>query len=283
MIYIVLGFLLFSFNNVLWKKNLGYANVSFMVAYRAFFTSIIALVIILLFYSDQQLTTFNILKITAGSLFGVVGLFSMLNVIKKESLQWVGIYNLIGIIFTSLYLWFFEKINIYETLIGILIIILGFAFYVFSSLNSKMKITLKQHIILLIMTLCFAISSLIHWKNLTSEIAPIFIIANQELIVFMVGLIFTLQHYQKNEIVNLIKKRFNSIIMMSAVILAAILCSFLGLKITNPLISGLVFLASPLTTILFSSFFFKEHVSIKNWTSIIIISIGAFIIYLQTL
>ena len=279
--YIILGVLLFSFSNVLWKKNLRYSNVPFLVTYRAFFTSSISFFIILLFYSIQQLTVLNILKITAGSLFGVIGLFSMLNIIKKESLQWVGIYNLIGIVFTSLYLWLFEKINISETLIGISIIILGFIFYVVSSLKSKIKITLKQHIILLIMSLSFTISALIHWKNLTNQIAPVFIIANQELIVFTVGLSFTLKRNKKVEIIRLIKSQFNNIIM-SAVILLALLCNFLGLKIMNPLISGLVFLASPLTTILFSSFFFKEQISIKNWISISIISIGSFIIYLQT-
>tara|TARA_B110000503_G_C7123942_1_gene403725 strand:+ start:931 stop:1782 length:852 start_codon:yes stop_codon:yes gene_type:complete len=283
MIYIILGVLLFSFNNVLWKKNLGPSNVSFLVTYRSFFTSSIALLIILLFYSTKQLTVFNLIKITAGSLFGVIGLFSMLNVIKKNSLQWVGIYNLMGIVFTSLYLWFFENINIFENTIGISIIILGFIFFVFSSSNSEIKITLKQHFSLLIMTFCFTVSSLIHWKNLTNQIPPVFIIANQELIVFIVGLSFTLVHNKKVEIVSLIKSQFNNVIIMSTVVIAALLCSFSGLKIMNPFISGLVFLASPLTTILFSSFFFKERISIKTWSSITIISIGAFIIYLQTL
>ncbi|MFT4575992.1 MAG: hypothetical protein ACI9SI_000908 [Polaribacter sp.] len=283
MIYIILSVLLFSFNNVLWKKNLGFSNVSFLVTYRSFFTSSIALLIVLLFYSTKQLTVFNLIKITAGSLFGVIGLFSMLNVIKKNSLQWVGIYNLMGIIFTSLYLWIFEKINIFENIIGISIIILGFIFFVFSSLKSEMKITLKQHFSLLIMTFCFTVSSLIHWKNLTNQIPPVFIIANQELIVFIVGLSFTLVHNKKVEIVSLIKSQCNNVIIMSTVVIAALLCSFLGLKIVNPFISGLVFLASPLTTILFSSYFFKERISIKIWSSITIISIGAFIIYLQTL
>ena len=102
------------------------------------------------------------------------------------------------------------------------------------------------------------------------------------MIVFAVGLGFTLKRNKKVEIIRLIKSQFNNIVIMSAVILLALLCNFLGLKIMNPLISGLVFLASPLTTILFSSFFFKEQISIKNWISISIISIGSFIIYLQT-
>jgi drug/metabolite transporter (DMT)-like permease len=283
MIYSILGVLLFSFNNVLWKKNLRTSNVFFLVTYRAFFTSSFAFLIILLFYKIQHFNNSDILKITLGSSLGVLGLFCMLHVLKKESLQWIGVYNLIGIVFTSLYLWIFEKINLPDTIIGISIIIIGFIFFIVSNINGKMSITLKQHMLLLLMILCFSLSSIIHWKNLTNEIAPIFIIANQELLVFTVGLIFTLTKYKNSEILTSIKSQFYTVIMMSIVILAAILCTFLGLKIINPLLSGLLFLASPLTTILFSSIFFKEYISVKNWISIIVISTGAFIIYLQTL
>lgn len=283
MIYSILGVLLFSFNNVLWKKNLRTSNVFFLVTYRAFFTSSFAFLIILLFYKIQHFNNSDILKITLGSLLGVLGLFCMLQVLKKESLQWIGVYNLIGVVFTSLYLWIFEKINLTDTIIGISIIIVGFIFFIVSNVNVKMRITLKQHMLLLLMILCFSLSSIIHWKNLTNEIAPIYIIANQELLVFTVGLIFTLTKYKNSEILTAIKSQFYTVIMMSIVILAAILCAFLGLKIINPLLSGLLFLASPLTTILFSSIFFKEYISAKNWISIIVISTGAFIIYLQTL
>jgi len=254
----------------------------FLVTYRAFFTSSFAFLIILFFYQIQHFNNWDILKITLGSSLGVLGLFCMLHVLKKESLQWIGVYNLIGIVFTSLYLWIFEKINLQDTIIGISIIIIGFIFFIVSNINGKMSITLKQHMLLLLMILCFSLSSIIHWKNLTNEIAPIFIIANQELLIFTVGLIFTLTKYKNSEILTSIKSQFYTVIMMSIVILAAILCTFLGLKIINPLISGLLFLASPLTTILFSSIFFKEHISIKNWIAIAAISIGAFIIYLQT-
>ncbi len=263
------------------EKKLTNFKCFFLVTYRAFFTSSFSFLIILFYYKIQHFNNSDILKITLGSLLGVLGLFCMLHVLKKESLQWIGVYNLIGVVFTSLYLWIFEKINLSETLIGISIVIIGFVFYIVSNLNGKMRIALKQHLLLLLMILCFSLSSIIHWKNLTNEIAPVFIIANQELLVFTVGLIFTLTKYQKNEFLNSIKSKFYNVMIMSVVILAAILCTFLGLKIINPLLSGLLFLASPLTTILFSSLFFKEQISLKNWISIIVICIGAFMIYLQ--
>ena len=283
MLYIVIAIILFSFNNVLWKKNLKGSNVFFLVTYRAFFTSSFALLIAFFFYSETALYVDDFIKITSGSALGALGLFCMLTVIKSKSLQWIGIYNLVGIAFTAIYLWVFEKIDISKTLIGVGITVVGFIFYVFSSLNSNIKITLKHHLILLVMVLCFTLSSLIHWENLVNEIPPVFIIANQELVVFILG--FTIAFYKRDDfkIHTLLKNQFHAVLVMGGVIFFALVCSFMGLKIVNPLISGLVFLVNPLTTILFSAIFFKESISIKNWLSILIISLGAFIIYLQTL
>ena len=86
MLFIILAVLLFSYNNVLWKKNLHTASIPFLVSYRALLTSIISLVILFVFFKIDNITIIGFVKITAGSLFGVIGLFSMLFVIKKASL-----------------------------------------------------------------------------------------------------------------------------------------------------------------------------------------------------
>jgi drug/metabolite transporter (DMT)-like permease len=69
---------------------------------------------------------------------------------------------------------------------------------------------------------------------------------------------------------------------MSTVVFLAILCSFLGIKETNPIISSLLFLAAPLTTIMFGAYFFKEKLSFVNVIFIIIILCGSFILQYQT-
>ncbi len=69
---------------------------------------------------------------------------------------------------------------------------------------------------------------------------------------------------------------------MSFVIFLGLLFSFLGLEITNPIISGVLFLASPLTTILFSAYFFKEKIKVTDWIAIGVIAFGAFLLHLQT-
>lgn len=281
MIFIILSVLLFSYNNVLWKKNLKATSIPFLVAYRAFFTSTISIGILLFFFTIENVSISDFIKITTGSLFGVLGLFSMLTVIKKASLQWLGIYNLLGVVFTILYLWIFDTVPIKESLLGLVVIVFGFVCFIVSNKQTQLKITLKQHLILLLMTFSYSFSAILHWKNLNLDFSPLLIIANQESIVFLVGLFFTFKKSKIRSIKIELKTYFKKIAFMSIVVFFAILFSFLGLKKTNPIIASLLFLAAPLTTILFSTFFFKEKISKKNIVFIIIILLGAFILHFQ--
>ena len=281
MIFIMLSVLLFSYNNVLWKKNIKATSISFLVAYRAFFTSTISIGFLLLFFTIEHISISDFIKITTGSLFGVLGLFSMLAVIKKASLQWLGIYNLLGVVFTILYLWIFDAVPIKESLLGLLFIVSGFVCFIFSNKQTQLKITTKQHLILLLMTFSYSFSAILHWKNLNLNFSPLLIIANQESIVFFVGLLFTFKKANISSIKTELRIYFKRIIIMSTVIFFAILFSLLGLKQTNPIVSSLLFLAAPLTTILFSAFFFKEKFSKKNIVFIIIILLGAFMLHFK--
>ena len=281
MIFIMLSVLLFSYNNVLWKKNLKATSIPFLVAYRAFFTSTISIGFLLVFFTIEHISISDFIKITTGSLFGVLGLFSMLAVIKKASLQWLGIYNLLGVVFTILYLWIFDTVLIKEFLLGLLFIVSGFVCFIFSNKQTQLKITFKQHLILLLMTFSYSSSAIFHWKNLNLNFSPLLIIANQESIVFFVGLLFTFKKANISAIKTELRIYFKRIIIMSTVIFFAILFSLLGLKQTNPIVSSLLFLAAPLTTILFSAFFFKEKFSKKNIVFIIIILLGACMLHFQ--
>jgi drug/metabolite transporter (DMT)-like permease len=279
MLYILLSILLFSFNNILWKKNLEKLPVSFLVAYRAFFTSTIAFFLYFYLHSGTVITPQMILRITTGSIFGVIGLLSMLSVIQKASLQWLGIYNLMGIVFTSLYLCFFEKVVFSQSIIGLIFILMGFIFYIYTNKEGHIKITINQHALLLLMTISFTISSLIHWKNLTSDIPPLLIISNQEIVVFITAFVLTIFKFRTIKIKEVCKTYFFRVILMSLIIFLALLFSFLGLKITNPIVSSVLFLASPLTTILLSTLIFREQLTFKNVMAILIIATGAFILH----
>jgi len=285
MIYLILAMLLFSFNNVLWKKNLVNISVSLLMTYRSFFTSILAISFLFYFHDLSEFSFIQISRTFTAAILGIVGLFSMLTLYKKTSLQWAAIYNLLGIIFTILYLWIFKKFDIKSSFLSIFIIIIGFIFYLCTNKNSSLKINLKQHLLLILMTLCFGTATILNWENLNQNIPAIFIIANQEVLVFTCGTALLFLQKKLREPLQLaltLKKYYYRVLLMSLVIFLGLLFSFLGLEITNPIISGVLFLASPLTTILFSAYFFKEKIKVTDWIAISVIAFGAFSLHLKT-
>jgi len=285
MTYLVLAMLLFSFNNVLWKKNLVNISVSLLMTYRSFLTSILSTSILFYFHDITEFSFLQISKTLTSATLGLIGLFSMLTLYKKASIQWAAIYNLLGIIFTILYLWLFKKFDLKSSFFGLTIITIGFIFYIYTNKNSSLKINLKQHLLLILMTLCFGTAAIINWENLTQKIPAIFIIANQEILFFICGVVilsFEKRRRKPNQLLLTFQKYFYRVLLMSMVIFLGLLFSFLGLEITNPVISGVLFLASPLTTILFSSYFFRETIKISDWIAIGVIAFGAFLLYLQT-
>lgn len=286
MIYLILAMLLFSFNNVLWKKNLLNISVSLLMTYRSFFTSILAISFLFYFHDLTEFSFIQISRTLTTAILGLVGLFSMLTLYKKASLQWAAIYNLLGIIFTTLYLWIFKEFDIKSSFLGIFIITIGFIFYIYTKKKSTLKINLKQHLLLVLMTLCFGTAAILNWENLNQKIPVILIIANQEILVFICGIVLLFLERRKRrssiQLLSIFQKYFYRVLLMSIVILLGLFFSFLGLEITNPIISGVLFLASPLTTILFSAYFFKEKIKVTDWIAIGVISFGAFLLHLQT-
>jgi len=282
MIYIFLSILLFALNNVLWKKNLQNCSVPFLVGYRALFTSIGSTVVLLYLYGFTVYQNQPLGRITLGSLFGVLGLFLMLTVIKKAPLQWLGIYNLLGIVITAFYLSYFENTPLFDSLLGLSIIVTGFIIYLFHNKEKETKISRIQHISLLGMTLSFGISSLIHWKNLDTNVPALLIISNQELVVFSTAMLISMFSINRSEIRSNLLNYLPNVMLMALIILLALLFSFLGLQITNPLISSILFLVTPLLTITFGALFFKEKISRTNCIAISIIACGAFILHYQT-
>lgn len=286
MTYLIIAIILFSFNNVLWKKNLLNISVSLLMTYRSFFTSILAISFLFYFHDLTEFSFIQISRTLTTAILGLVGLFSMLTLYKKASLQWAAIYNLLGIIFTTLYLWIFKELDIKSSFLGIFIITIGFIFYIYTKKKSTLKINLKHHLLLVLMTLCFGTAAILNWENLNQKIPVILIIANQEVLVFICGIVLLFLERRKRrssiQLLSIFQKYFYRVLLMSIVILLGLFFSFLGLEITNPIISGVLFLASPLTTILFSAYFFKEKIKVTDWIAIAVIAFGAFLLHLQT-
>lgn len=278
MIYILLSIFLYSLNNVLWKKNLEKTNIFFLISYRSLLTSMISIVLFFAFFNKNSIELNILIKVSLGSVIGTIGLFCMLKALKNTSLQWIGIYNLLGIVFTSFYLHIYEKYDLNRLNTGVIVIIIGYILFVISNRKSNVKTSIKNHILLIIMTISFCTSSIIHWVNLMDEIHPVLIVANQEFFVFIFSTLILLFINKGQLETSEYKKHFKDIIIMSIVILLAVLFSFLGVKQTNPIVLSLLFLASPLLTIILSSIYFKERITTINKVSIFIITIGAFIL-----
>lgn len=281
MIFILLSILLFSFNNVLWKKNLKDTSISFLISYRAFFTSIISLILFLTNSDFNNIINSSIIKITVGSIFGAIGLYCMLFIIKKSSLRWIGIYNLFGVIFTGIYLHFFENIEINNFLFGIVLIMSGFILHLYKNQEPNLKLEMKQHFYLIVMTLGFGISSILHWKNIETNVPILFIISNQEIVVFLLFSSVNIRYERTIIKIKNLKLYFNRVIIMALILFFALLFSFKGLKTTNPLITSALFLIGPILTITLGNIYFQEKLTFKNLISIIIILIGAFVVHLS--
>ena len=82
--FLLFAVLLFSFNNVLWKKNIGKSSIEFLVAYRAVFTTFFSWGALFLILPEFSISSSDYLKITAGSILGTIGLFSMLLFLKNH-------------------------------------------------------------------------------------------------------------------------------------------------------------------------------------------------------
>ena len=89
MTYLILAMLLFSFNNVLWKKNLVNISVSLLMTYRSFLTSILSTSILFYFHDITEFSFLQISKTLTSTTLGLIGLFSMLTLYKKASIQWL--------------------------------------------------------------------------------------------------------------------------------------------------------------------------------------------------
>ena len=286
MIYLLLSVVLYSLNNLLWKKVLQQTNSWLVMTSRAFLTASIGIIVILFLAPNMlnQISWNSFWRITIASILGAFGLICMLSALQKGTLRQLGIFNLLTIAFTVTYLLLFEKFDFFDFLSGTSLIVLGFSFYIFQikklpTGESNIKIVMYYTL----MSLFFASSGMVHWYNFKQSIPPLFSVVNQEIIVFLVGgigLIAQPKSVKEHWFQSMIKSA-NLVFVMAVLIFAAVWTGFLGLKITNPLLASLLPLATPILTILFGALFFKEKWNKKIGLALFIIAIGAYVLHLN--
>ncbi len=286
MIFLILSILLYSINNYFWKKILSDTNIWFVIALRSLFTIILGLLFSCFIYSEllNTISWHQLKSVLIASLLGALGLICMVSALKNGSLRQLGVFNLLTVFITVTYLIIFENLNIKYYLIGSFFILIGFAFYLFQIKKNRVaEYSIKQYSLLSLMALFFSSSGLLHWYNLKAFIPVIASVLTQESTVFLIGIsMFLFQ--PKKLIIEIVRNSINKIklvFIMALIIFLAILFGFMGLKITNPLISSLLSLSVPIITILFGKIFFKENLNSNILVSLLLISIGAFLLYLD--
>ena len=135
------------------------------------------------------------------------------------------------------------------------------------------------------MSFFFAASSLMHWYNLKQEVPAILSVTIQELVVFFVVLIifYFKTSLSFHQIYPQIQKIVKPVVFMAIIIFSAIWTGFLGLQYTNPLISSLISLITPILTIIFGVLFFKDQWNTITLLSLFLISTGVYLINLEYL
>lgn len=290
MIFLILSSFLYAYNNLLWKRILSKFDLWLIIGLRCLLTSFIGLTLILLFYTNifSAITYSVSLSIFIASILGAFGLISMILALKEGSLTQLGIFNLLIVFFISSYLFLFENIFLKNYTIASIFIIFGFVCYVFQIKKvetAKYTNTFRNYVLFTMMAFFFSASSLLHWYNLNQEIPAILSVTVQEIVVFFVVLIlFKFQtSLTPNQIYPQTRKIFIPVLFMAIIIFSAIWSGFLGLKHTNPLISSLISLITPVLTIVFGILLYKDKWNYITLISLFFITLGVYLINLEFL
>jgi len=286
MVFLILSIFLYSVNNYFWKKILLDSNIWFVIALRSSFTIILGLICSYFIYPELLNTIMwqQLKFVLMASLLGALGLICMVSALKKGSLRQLGVFNLLTVFITVSYLIVFENLNIKYYIIGSFFILIGFSFYLFQIKKDRVSDnSIKQYLLLGLMALFFSASGLLHWYNLKASIPVMTSLLTQEITVFFIGISLFLFQPKKLiiEIVRNSTKKIILVFIMSVIIFLAVWFGFMGLKITNPIISSLLSLAVPILTIVFGNVFLKEKINSSILYSFLLISIGAFLLYLD--
>ena len=290
MIYLILSGFFYAFNNLLWKRILSKFNLWLIIGLRCLLTSCIGLSIIFFFYPNIFLNlTYSVsISILMASIFGASGLITMILALKDGSLTQLGVFNLLIVFLVSSYLFFFENIFLQNYTIASIFIISGFICYILQLKKIKgvkKNFSYRNFILFTLMSFFFAASLLLHWYILKQEVPAILSVTFQEIVVFFIVLIiFKFQtSLASHQIYPQTQKILKPVAFMAVVIFLAIWTSFLGLQYTNPLISSLISLITPILTIVFGVFFYKDQWNYLTLLSLFLISAGVYLINLKYL
>jgi len=174
--------------------------------------------------------------------------------LKESTLNSFIHYSLLGSIGTASYLYFFENIIPQNFVLGVLFIALGFCVFLWNQRFNSKPVPFSTHRYLTLMTLCFSVSGIMQWYNLKTY-NVVFLAVHQEIQVLIIAGITI--RYLKQPILTFFK--FDYIFLMTPVVVIAIISGMYGLKMTNPFISSIISLTTPILTMILAVLVLKEH------------------------
>ncbi|MGB0932853.1 MAG: EamA family transporter [Lishizhenia sp.] len=281
MVFLVVSVIAYALNNVLWKHMLEKLSPAILITIRSFFTTLLAIALgVFLVPNIFDLSYTKYMSSMLASVIGAFGLVFMISALKEGSLKVLALYNLLTVFITATYLVIFEDFDALTYGSGSVLMLVGYFLFLFQAYKDRSKFSLSIHLKFLLMSIFFFASSLLHWYNLLQDVHPVFVAANQELVVFVFGLSFLILkgnewHSVKSDIQ--FKKIF-WILIMALVIFIAVYFGLLGMLEKDPLLLSLYSLAVPILTFFFGMLFFKEKVSIQSIFALITMVIAAFLL-----
>ena len=271
--YLILSSLFFAINNVLWKWVVADYLPLQVIVKRSTFTSLLGVVFLSINGFELYTTFSEVLFVNLTCIIGALGLVFMIYALKESSLNNFIHYSLLGSLGIASYLYFIEQIVPRNLLLGILFIALGFCSFLWNQrLNSK-AVRTSTHCYLILMTLCFSVSGIMQWYNLKTY-DVVFLVVHQEIEVLIVAGI--LIRFLKQPILAFFK--FDYILVMVPIVAIAIVAGMYGLKITNPFISSIISLTTPILTIILAVIVLKEHFKWYYVSSMFLVILGAWML-----
>jgi drug/metabolite transporter (DMT)-like permease len=271
--YLILSVLFFAINNVLWKSIVADYLPLQVIVKRSMFTSLLGVVFLGMNGFETYTTLSEALFVNLTCIIGALGLVFMIYALKESTLNDFIHYSLLGSIGTASYLYFSENIIPQNYILGILFIAFGFCLFLWNQRMNSKAVRTSTHCYLILMTLCFSVSGIMQWYNLKTY-DVVFLVVHQEIEVLIVAGI--LIRFLKQPILTFFK--FDYILVMVPIITIAVVAGMYGLKVTNPFISSIINLTTPILTITLAVIVLKERFKWHYVSSIVMVILGAWML-----
>lgn len=273
--YLILSSLFFAINNVLWKWIVADYLPLQVIVKRAMITSLIGVGVLMVYSSDLEIytTLSEAVFVNLTCIIGALGLVFMIYALKESTINNFIHYSLLGSFGTATYLYFVEDIIPQNYVLGILFIALGFSVFLWNQRNNSKVVQFSTHRYLALMTLCFSVSGIMQWYNLKTY-DLVFLAVHQEIEVLITAGI--LIRYLKQPILSFFK--FDYILFMVPIVAIAIIAGMHGLKITNPFISSIMSMTTPVLTMILAVVVLKERFKWYYLSSMFMVILGAWLL-----